>query len=336
MRASARSRSAAAPRSDRPTRRREPSTSPFPAARARRSGSPAIRWAAALVFLRGKYGLACDSLVSVEMVDAAGRVLTADAGNNADLFWACRGAGGGSFGVVTRFVFKCQSVKQATVFGVGWQLPPARARAVMKAWQSWAPNAPNEITSILRIAKSGSGTRGAALRRPVDGLGGEDRGRAAAAAGGGGAERGLDEMHDDVPRRRQALHAGRRAGLHEGQVGLRRRADERRRHRHPAGRPRRLPANAITIICDAYGGAIADVAAADTAFPHRQRRALQHAVLRADAGCLGRRPSRANARLYAAMRPLRVGSGLFELLRPRPHGRGPGLLGEQPAPGSSR
>lgn len=53
-------------------------------------------------FLSGLHGLAIDCLVSVEVVLADGTVVTASESDNADLFWAVRGAGS-SFGVVTRF-----------------------------------------------------------------------------------------------------------------------------------------------------------------------------------------------------------------------------------------
>ncbi|CAG8557805.1 467_t:CDS:2 [Gigaspora rosea] len=50
-----------------------------------------------------KYGLACDSM---EIVDAKGEILQVDSILNADLYFALRGAGGGSYGIVTYFVFR--------------------------------------------------------------------------------------------------------------------------------------------------------------------------------------------------------------------------------------
>ncbi|CAG8721806.1 3319_t:CDS:2 [Gigaspora margarita] len=53
-----------------------------------------------------KYGLACDNIISMEMVDAKGDILQVDSILNSNLYFALRGAGGGSYGIVTYFVFR--------------------------------------------------------------------------------------------------------------------------------------------------------------------------------------------------------------------------------------
>jgi len=62
------------------------------------------------------WGLASDNLVSAQVVTADGKAVVADATHHADLFWACRGGGGGNFGIVTQFVFRTHAVSQGSYF----------------------------------------------------------------------------------------------------------------------------------------------------------------------------------------------------------------------------
>ncbi|TMJ29162.1 MAG: FAD-binding oxidoreductase [Alphaproteobacteria bacterium] len=59
-----------------------------------------------------RYGLAAASLLEAEVVTADGAVRLANACTNSDLFWALKGGGGGSFGVITRITLKTHELPQ--------------------------------------------------------------------------------------------------------------------------------------------------------------------------------------------------------------------------------
>lgn len=95
-------------------------------------------------------GLTIDSLLAVRIVTADGQLRTVDETTDRDLIWALRGGGGGNFGVVTDLVFKLHPLpRSAAYFEVGW--PWSAAAEAIAAWQSWAPHAPDTVTSILHL-----------------------------------------------------------------------------------------------------------------------------------------------------------------------------------------
>ena len=93
-----------------------------------------------------KYGLTIDSLLSVEIVTADGRIIIASPSENPDLFWAVRG-GGGNFGVVTRFQFRLHPV--STVLGGALFLPPTRT--ALRGLEAAAASAPEALTTISML-----------------------------------------------------------------------------------------------------------------------------------------------------------------------------------------
>lgn len=97
------------------------------------------------------HGLACDNLLSLTMIDASGAKLVVDAANNSDLFWACRGGGGGSFGIATEFTFRLHPIPRVFTFGATWTLSKATAVRLFDAWQNWAPTTVPEITALMKV-----------------------------------------------------------------------------------------------------------------------------------------------------------------------------------------
>jgi FAD/FMN-containing dehydrogenase len=102
-----------------------------------------------LGLLGRKHGLTCDHLVGAQVVLPDGRIIDCDAHRHEDLFWALRGAGSDRFGVVTSFVFDTVPEPQATSFHLTW--PHTHAAAVVRAWQTWGPVAPEELAASVLV-----------------------------------------------------------------------------------------------------------------------------------------------------------------------------------------
>jgi len=90
-----------------------------------------------------KWGLACDALVSVELVTADGRLVIADETQNTELFWALHG-GGGNFGVATSLTFRLQPLPTATLGLLLW--PGEAGPQVLRAYRDLIEGgAPDEL-----------------------------------------------------------------------------------------------------------------------------------------------------------------------------------------------
>jgi FAD/FMN-containing dehydrogenase len=104
------------------------------------------------------FGLACDSILSMEVVDASGQVRNVSEQENPDLFWALRGGGNGSFGVVTNFNFRTSPVNMVVRFVITWSSKPiAQAAKIVQAWQQWLGDLPPAITGTLHLDKAAGG-----------------------------------------------------------------------------------------------------------------------------------------------------------------------------------
>ena len=113
-----------------------------------------------LGWLAGKYGLACDNLLSADVVTADGRVLTASRTENADLFWGLRG-GSGNFGIVTSFEFRLHRVD--TVLGGLVVHPFERAKDVLRFYRDFSTTIPDEVNTLGALLTTPDGLRAAAV-----------------------------------------------------------------------------------------------------------------------------------------------------------------------------
>lgn len=102
-------------------------------------------------WLMRKHGLAADNLLSADLVAADGRLLRADAAENAELLWGLR-RGGGNFGVVTELRFRLHPVGPIVL--AGWVLyPQEKAAEVLRFHRDFAAAAPDELTTIVILRR---------------------------------------------------------------------------------------------------------------------------------------------------------------------------------------
>jgi len=97
------------------------------------------------------YGMTCDAIKSISMMTADGQVIEVNATSYPDLFWAMRGAGNGSYGVVLGLTLKMYPIAKAHYVELSWDWDEASPSAIFERWQSWLSNLPHEITTHIRF-----------------------------------------------------------------------------------------------------------------------------------------------------------------------------------------
>jgi len=99
-------------------------------------------------WLGGKYGLACDNLLSAEVVTADGSVVTASAVQNEELFWGLRGAGA-NLGIATSLEFQLHEV--GAVLGGIVIYPITIGKEALRFYDEFAATCPDEVTTVISV-----------------------------------------------------------------------------------------------------------------------------------------------------------------------------------------
>ena len=103
-------------------------------------------------YLSRRFGLTVDNLLSADVVLADGTFVTASESSHSDLFWALRG-GGGNFGIVTSFTFRCHDIgEHGTVIGGPVLYDIADTAEVMRWYRELLPSLPEELSGLDRAA----------------------------------------------------------------------------------------------------------------------------------------------------------------------------------------
>jgi len=112
-------------------------------------------------WLSRRFALACDNLISVELVTADGKVRHVSEHDEPDLFWAIRG-GGGNFGVATSFEYRLHPLDPTVIAG-RVVFPTAQIKDVIEFYATLITHAPRELSVDLGLATEDDETPGAHL-----------------------------------------------------------------------------------------------------------------------------------------------------------------------------
>ena len=119
-----------------------------------RTGIAGLTLGGGLGWLMGKYGLACDNLISAEVVTAEGKTVQVSETENADLLWGLRG-GGGNFGIVTEFRYRLHAL-EPTIGGL-LIYPIEKAKEMLRFFREITKQCPDELAVAAALLQGPEG-----------------------------------------------------------------------------------------------------------------------------------------------------------------------------------
>jgi hypothetical protein len=95
--------------------------------------------------------MVCDNILSIKMINWEGKLITANENQNNDLFWACKGAGTGNFGIVTEIELKVYEDRYCQIEKFMWTWNTDEVKIVFNEYQNFISQVSNEITAEFNM-----------------------------------------------------------------------------------------------------------------------------------------------------------------------------------------
>jgi hypothetical protein len=102
------------------------------------------------------YGLTCENIVSLKMINYKGELISINNNERTDLLWACKGAGAGNFGIITEIELKVYEDIFCELETFTWEWNTTLAKELLIMYQLFVENLPNSIGSEFTIIYNNS------------------------------------------------------------------------------------------------------------------------------------------------------------------------------------
>lgn len=99
-------------------------------------------------------GMSADHVASAKVVLADGTTVVASPSSHSDLFWAIRGGGGATYGIVVEYTLKLSTFPRSAMLYLAWNETGNVRYDVAKRFLAWGPAQPKEFTSQVNVYKN--------------------------------------------------------------------------------------------------------------------------------------------------------------------------------------